>query len=181
MWFEKIDPSMFKEYHECHSNLANAGVLGPLRQSSHTAYLGMALLLNYSVSPHKDRGDVKLGWTATTLEGVWTGGHLVFPNYGIRINQKPGDVVFTRAALLLHYVSRIESGYRSCMTHSTKADILEPPPQNKIDKEFPCPSSLCDRGFSTNGSLSRHLRNVEKNHPSDNKHDFIQLRETHKW
>ncbi|MCJ1392007.1 hypothetical protein MMC18_004874 [Xylographa bjoerkii] len=184
MWFEKIDPIRYEEYHKCYTDLANADELGPLRQSCQSAFTGMVLLLNINVDPHKDSGDVKDGWVATTLEGDWTGGHVVFPEFGIKINQKPGAVLFARAALLLHCVGRIESGDRYCMTHFTKADILKPPVQNKEDKAFQCPACPC--GFSNASNLSRHLRDLEnailaKKKLPDKKHDFAELRKVLKW
>ncbi|MCJ1430964.1 hypothetical protein MMC27_000314 [Xylographa pallens] len=178
-WFEKIDPSMYEKYHKCYTELANADKLGPLFQSCQGAFTGLVLLLNINVGPHKDSGDVKCGWVATTLEGDWTGGHVIFPEHRIKINQKPGDILFVRAALLLHCVGLIESGYRYCMTHFTKANILVPPLQNKDDKAFPCPA--CDRGFSSKTNLSRHWRNDEKailegKKQPDGKHNFAELR-----
>ena len=179
MWFEKIDPSMYEKYHKCYAELANADKLGPLCQSCQGAFTGLVLLLNINVAPHKDSGDVKCGWVATTLEGDWTGGHVVFPEHQIKINQKPGDILFVRAALLLHCVGLIESGYRYCMTHFTKANILVPPLQNKDDKAFLCPA--CDRGFSSKANLSRHWHNDEKailagKKQPDGKHNYAELR-----
>ncbi|MCJ1386259.1 hypothetical protein MMC17_009385 [Xylographa soralifera] len=178
-WFEKIDPSMYGKYHKRYTDLANADELGPLRQSSQGAFTGLVLLLNINVGPHKDRGDVKYGWVATTLVGNWTGGHVIFPDFGIKINQKPGQILFSRAALALHCVGLIECGYRYCMTHFTKANILVPPLQNKDDKAFPCPA--CERGFSSKTNLSRHWHNLEKailekKKQPDGIHDFVELR-----
>ncbi|MCJ1399612.1 hypothetical protein MMC11_002814 [Xylographa trunciseda] len=184
MWFEQIDPVEYGKYHKCYTDLANADKLGPLHQSPQGAFTGLVLLLNINVGPHKDSGDVKCGWVATTLEGNWTGGHVIFPELGIKINQKPGSILFARASLLLHGVRQIESGERYCMTHCTKADILKPPPQDGKDKAFKCPA--CDCGFSTKTNLSRHLRRLEDGvqkgrKEDDGKHNFEELHKVLKF
>ena len=44
------------------------------------------------------------GWAGQIVVGTFTGGLLVFPDMGVKIQMEPGDVLFFKPALLEHYV-----------------------------------------------------------------------------
>ncbi|RPB06917.1 hypothetical protein P167DRAFT_478219, partial [Morchella conica CCBAS932] len=69
---------------------------------------GVAILRNLRVRPHRDGGDRKDGYTMMICAGNFTGGYLVLPQLGIKLDFKPGDIIMFKAALLEHFLSDFE-------------------------------------------------------------------------
>lgn len=105
-----------------------------------------------TVGPHKDKGDVKDRLVATTCYGDFKGAHTVFPELHAKLDQRPGDIVLARSAVLVHYITPIGSGERQRHSRFTKEDILHP-----HHKGFDCPFEGCEKGFKTTSSVKRHL------------------------
>ncbi|KAL9003095.1 MAG: hypothetical protein Q9188_004015 [Gyalolechia gomerana] len=64
-------------------------------------------------------------------QGSYTGGHLVLPELGIRIDQQPGDVTIMHACVLIHTITEIY-GNRMCNSELTFLKHLRGP-ANKDD------------------------------------------------
>jgi hypothetical protein len=69
---------------------------------------------NLQVEPHKDRSDAKHGWMGICCAEQFTGGLLVLPKLKLKLQNKPGDVVYFQSTILEHYVTEFE-GDRSSM------------------------------------------------------------------
>ena len=150
MLLEALDNEMYERYHavkEQHRDLS-----GGIYQSSRGCFAGQALLINKNVGPHKDHNDLPDGWVATSPWGNWTGGESVFPALRVKFIQRAGDVLFSRSARLVHFVTPIV-GHRYCQTHFTKKDLLESAP-----KLYPC--GWCDGRFSTPGNRNSHIKRI---------------------
>lgn len=83
-------------------------------------FLGLVLVQNICVRPHKDKSDFREGFTAMFCVGRFRGGDLVLSDCKVggtlveggaiegtkvlRFRYQPGDLIFIRAAILEHYV-----------------------------------------------------------------------------
>lgn len=71
--------------------------------------MGLVIVDNMTVVPHRDEQDFRGGFTAMTTLGNYRGGDLVLSNLkvdgkSLRFRYQPGDVVFFRAATVIHYI-----------------------------------------------------------------------------
>ena len=64
----------------------------------------MAVLRGAKVGIYKDRGDVKDGWVVMICCGEFEGGELCFLGLGLKLEHKPGDVIFFHSTLLKYFV-----------------------------------------------------------------------------
>lgn len=163
MWLEGLDVDTWGKYRDCYSRLLEENKLGILHQSPRGCFTGMALLINASVKPHRDQGDVKEGLVATTCVGQFEGGLPVFPALGMIFNQRPGDILFARSALLEHWVTPITGGERYSLTNFTKGNVMCPAPITDT-------CDLCGRGYSKKGNLVYHWRDILKRGKADTVH-----------
>ncbi len=149
-WLKALDYPVWQEYHKSYQGLK--GDLEHLYQGPQGCQSSLAVLINMTVGPHKDKGDVKDGLVATTCYGDFEGAHAVFPELHTKLDQRPGDIVLAMSAVSEHYITPIESGERQGHTRFTKEDILHP-----HEKRFDCPFEGCVKGFKTTSSVKRHL------------------------
>lgn len=92
--------------------------------SRRACFHGLALLRNLQVDAHKDRSDVPNGWVAMVCWGDFSGGYLALPDLGVKLDFKPGDIIFFRSRLLEHFVTDFE-GERSSMVFFTHENVLK--------------------------------------------------------
>jgi len=147
-WISVIDPVKYEELHNCYQALGGQE-LKHLYQGPDACQSGLVLLVNQSVGPHKDQKDARDNWTTTNTHaaevgGKYKGGHLVLPDVAIKIDQQPGDLLLTHAAVLTHYVDQIKEGERFCHVRFTKIDILNRPAPTP-DLGLTCPIPGCTR------------------------------------
>lgn len=157
MWFQLLDPTTHRRYRDCYQALVDQDKLEFLHQSARGCFTGMALLINHAVNPHRDSNDVKDGYVVTTPLGDFEGGLVVFPDLKLMICQKPGDLLFSRSALLQHSVTDITAGQRTSFTYFTKRFVME----------LPVPTDVCQwckKGYSSLGNLRQHWRTIREKH-----------------
>lgn len=118
--FLTIDPWMYQTYWTKFQN----DLCLYLNVSRRACFHGLALLRNVQVASHKDMSGAPMGWVAITCLGDFSGGNLVFPDLGIKLDFKPGDVIFFRSRLLEHFVGSFE-GERSSLVFFTHQDVLD--------------------------------------------------------
>ena len=166
-WFETLDKPVWEEYKSCYQDLRQQGKLDVLDQGDDGCFTSQALLINYSVGPHKDENDVKHGWVATNCWGQFEGGLAVFPDLAVSLKQEAGDLVFSRSAVLVHWVTPVTQGQRFGSTRFTKQFVLRP-----CKPEWYCPEVDCPKGYMHKPELKQHMR---KKHGIDAKRAEIIL------
>ena len=178
MWLKAVDEKQYDRYRGSYTRYASQGELGPIHQSNRSAFLGIAALVNKAVDPHTDKGDVRDGWVATTCVGNFEGGKSVFIGPNVIINQRPGDIVFARSALMPHWVTDITDGERYCLTFFTKKHVMDPP-------VYRLSCRWCRLPFVGIRSLDRHLKKVmnRQNEPTlgDRCHNIDEVRKALAW
>jgi len=122
--FQCLDKDKYFEYLDNYEEYLKRTELGLIQVTPRACFLGLAVLRNARVAPHKDSGDVKDGWVAMCCFGNFTGGELVFPDLGIKIPYVPGDVIFFRSSVLEHFVAPFK-GERSVLVFFTKKTTWE--------------------------------------------------------
>lgn len=155
-WIEAVDPEI---YNELHSNYQSLGQekLKHLYQGTSACHSGLALLINRTEDPHKDMKDARDNWTTTNCWGLYEGGHVAYPELGIKVAQEPGDLSLTRAAVLTHFVEGLVYGERFCHVRFTKEDILRPSGKVYTKMAIPCPYPGCLKVCTSESSLKKHL------------------------
>lgn len=126
MLFEALDSDAFQHYRDTYNSWLqrkNCG-LSAIHTCGRACFLGLALLRNLRVSPHKDSRDARDGWVGMTVIGDFTGGELVLSAIGCKLQHQPGDVVFFRSAILEHFVAPFQ-GNRTSFVFFTKDDLFE--------------------------------------------------------
>jgi len=76
---------------------------------------------NKSVDPHNDSGDAPGVMAMWIPFGKYRAGELCFPTLGIKLDVRPGDAIFVRAALIPHAVCRFH-GERNLALFTSKSD-----------------------------------------------------------
>ncbi|KAI9886450.1 MAG: hypothetical protein M1823_001768 [Watsoniomyces obsoletus] len=112
--FQAIDPVTYKRYQTNFQTMSRYSALSSLHYSSRDCFLGRVLLRNLVAEPHKDALDTRTGWVAICCFGNFTGGDLVVPDLGVRLQLRPGGVVFLRSALFVHFLTDFK-GERTSM------------------------------------------------------------------
>lgn len=121
--------------------------------SNRASFMMQALVLNYSVAPHRDKGDYKDGPAITLPFGDYEGAlvclpELRHPSTGLPIcfEQRPGDALSLRTAVVQHHVRPTKSGNRFCHVFATKHCMIEESTYEKnlqtcdfCDKELDAP------------------------------------------
>ena len=72
---------------------------------------------------HKDMSDTPRGWVAMICCGNFTGGYLVLADLGVKLDFKPGDIIFFRSRLLEHFITDFV-GERSSLVFFTHENVL---------------------------------------------------------
>lgn len=80
-----MDPEAYGGFFEQLQKTSNNTAWKMFGSSRRSCYHGLVILRNLCVRAHRDRRDSSDGWTAMTCEGTFTGGFLVIPDLGIRI------------------------------------------------------------------------------------------------
>lgn len=152
-WFKALDTEKWEEYHSCYHKHLVAGDLEHLDMGANEwgCFLGHALLINTYVDPHKDSGDVKMGWVITYPWMDFEGGDAVYLDLALRFKQRAGDFIMSRSCVLSHMTMPIIAGQRWGNTWSTKAGILNPPIPNIF-----CNEPGCSASYTTQGGLQWH-------------------------
>jgi hypothetical protein len=65
-----------------------------------------------SVRKHVDYGDCRNGFCMIMAFGNYKGANLKFPELGLKVRMRPGDVIIFKSHLLSHYTTNIVSGRR---------------------------------------------------------------------
>lgn len=120
--FQGVDEPAYNAYRRNYEELQKTTQLEWLKTSERCCWLGLAVLSNLQVEPHKDRSDAKDGWVGMCCAGKFTGGLLVLPELELKLQFEPGDVVYFRSAILEHYVTGFE-GERSSFVFFTPATL----------------------------------------------------------
>lgn len=92
--------------------------------------MAIAVLVKHRVGSHNDQVDFLDGWTAMCCFGEFSGGDLCLPGIEVedfegqavgemRLRYRPGDVIFLRASLLEHFLTRFD-GKRKYLVIFTK-------------------------------------------------------------
>jgi len=84
----------------------------------------MAVLHGAKVGIYKDRGDVKDGWVAMICCREFEEGELCFPGLGLKLEHKPGDVIFFCSTLLEHFVSDFD-GNRTSLVFFSHENLID--------------------------------------------------------
>ncbi|KAL9003548.1 MAG: hypothetical protein Q9188_003589 [Gyalolechia gomerana] len=126
-----------------------------LYQGPEGIHLGSNFLVNVASGPHRDVGDMLTAWTTTNTWGAYTGGHLVLPELGLRIDQQPNDVTLMHARVLIHMITEI-AGNRICNVRYSNQHITRPmPPPPKLP--LVCPFGECSKIKESESSFFIHL------------------------
>ena len=155
-WIEVLDPEKHRELHQCYQGLGEEE-MEHLYQGPNACQSGLVLLVNVAVHPHKDPNDAKDNWTSTNIWENCEGGLVAVAELGIRVDQKPGDLLIMHAAVLTHFVGSIRDGQRFCHVRFTKADILKPP-KAVSQLSLPCPFAGCPKICNSEAILRTHLK-----------------------
>jgi hypothetical protein len=150
-----IDPHTWKKYHDCYQALRRAGSLGHLDQGEDGCFTDQAVLINVAVKPHRDHNDDRGGWVASYSFGSFRGGNAVFPELWARLGQTAGDLLFSRSAVLEHWIWEITEGQRFGNARFMKDNILNPP-----QPTFMCRRNCVDRKIMSQKSLNRHYKMI---------------------
>lgn len=126
-----------------------------LYQGPEGIHLGSNFLVNVASGPHRDVGDMLTAWTTTNTWGAYTGGHLVLPELGLRIDQQPNDVTLMHARVLIHMITEI-TGNRICNVRYSNQHITRPmPPPPEL--HLVCPFDECPIIKKSERSFLTHL------------------------
>lgn len=155
-WIKAIDPKKHQELHDCYQALGPEE-LKHLYQGPNACQSGLVLLVNMAVHPHKDHNDARDNWTTTNCWEDCEGGLVALAELGIRIDQKPGDLVIMHAAVLTHFVGKIENGQRFCHVRFTKCNILHRP-YSTPQLGLRCPIKGCPKICNSEAILKTHLQ-----------------------
>ena len=91
-----------------------------------SAWLSMVIITNMTVDPHRDLGDKLDGWVLTQTLGDWRQGQglVVCPDIGMKFDQRSGDLLLLRSALLEHWVTPWVNGHRQSVVFWTHAGMF---------------------------------------------------------
>ena len=119
-----IDPPVYKSYWKKLQEDSDKTAADTFHISRRACFHGLALLRNLQVDSHRDKSDVLDGWVAMVYWGNFDGGHLVLPDLQVKLDFKPGDIIFFRSRLLEHFVTDFQ-GERSSMVFFTHENVLK--------------------------------------------------------
>jgi len=88
-----------------------------------------AFLFNLQTEGHRDGSDDKHGYAAITVFGSFTGGEFVIPELKIKFPIQPGDVIFLKSQLLIHFITAWQpkgpEGERYSVVHFNHQSIVD--------------------------------------------------------
>ncbi|KAI9769841.1 MAG: hypothetical protein M1840_003835 [Geoglossum simile] len=131
--FEAVDKPQYIRYHRNYSDFASKSPLRLFQTTHRACFLGLALLRNLQVEPHKDISDIKDGYVAMVCFGDFCGGEFIVPELGLKLDFKPGDVIFLRSAVLEHFVAPFD-GQRSSIVYFTHGNLSDNISDNLLEK-----------------------------------------------
>jgi hypothetical protein len=127
MTFASIDPDSWERYRQAYIKTSEHPRIRSLQvfdKSPIQCFIGYYLLINTLTTIHPDIKDPPDGWLAMVVLGRFTGGHLYFPDLGISLEYKAGDVIFFRSWALKHFISHFQ-GNRYVVLFSTSRSIFK--------------------------------------------------------
>ncbi|KAL8943253.1 MAG: hypothetical protein Q9211_001048, partial [Gyalolechia sp. 1 TL-2023] len=154
-----------------------------LYQGPEGIHLGLSFLVNAASNPHRDDGDMPTAWTTTNTWGEYTGGHLVLPELGLRIDQQPGDVTIMHARVLIHMITAID-GNRICNVRYSNENVTRPLPA-PLELRLVCPFEGCSVVKKSESSFLTHLRgpsgkeNAKARERGSTAYHFVPSKEAH--
>lgn len=155
-WISMIDDGGF--WQEAHQRYQSFGqqTLQHLYQGAEACHLGLDVLWNVASGPHRDKDDVPEAWTSTNTWSNYTGGHLVLPQLGVQIAQRPGDLILMHARALIHFVGPMD-GNRICHVRYTNKWIFRDS-QGPPAVDLPCPVEGCARRCASKSIFRQHMK-----------------------
>ena len=149
-WLKALEPEDWQRYNDCYQKTRADGKLGVLDDGENGIQSGHAFLINAKANPHKDKGDVKRGWTITYQWGDFSGGEVVFLDLGLKFGQQQGDILMAPASVLTHMVLE-HQGDRYSHVWYTKANVMG---------ERNSPTSATSRTARTNTAQQEGSRRI---------------------
>ncbi|KAI0069444.1 hypothetical protein K474DRAFT_1610449 [Panus rudis PR-1116 ss-1] len=86
-------------------------------------YEGREIVFNRWSARHVDRQDPHFGWACIVYFGTFSVTRLIFPQLGLVVYLRPGDMVWFRGRDLIHEVPEWEGGDRNFLVHFTHESI----------------------------------------------------------
>jgi hypothetical protein len=102
-YFPLADEPLHKMFQAAYKS-ADDEIKAPTRRDGSDTFSMIAPLNMLHTSMHVDESDVKEGFVFIYALGDFEGGHMVYPQLGIRIEQKPGGIQLMRGRMMLHFI-----------------------------------------------------------------------------
>ena len=115
--FEAIDQDAFNRYRQAYEGWLNETALPMIHTTTRACFLGMAVVVNKRVGPHKDVGDVRDRWVAMITVRNYKGGEVVLPALDVQLHHELGDVIFFRSTVLEHFVAPFQGDRAAVRKH----------------------------------------------------------------
>jgi hypothetical protein len=99
--------------------------LEQMQKNTDAVFLGLAVVYNLRVLPHRDSSDDPEGFVAMTNIGRYTGGQLIVgtEDTAFKLDYKPGDFVLFNSTLLKHAVTPFE-GTRAALVFFSHRSVF---------------------------------------------------------
>jgi hypothetical protein len=120
--FASVDRELYQKYFDTYNAWCKNKIYQVFQVADRACFLGLAVLRNARVGPHKDNNDIKDGWVAMFCFGKWDGGELVVPALKVKIPFQQGDMIFMRSAVFEHWVQPF-AGHRTSFVFFTKKEM----------------------------------------------------------
>jgi hypothetical protein len=120
--FASVDEELYQKYLATFNAWCKNKIYQVFQVANQACFLGLAVLRNARVRPHKNNNDVKIGWVAMCCFGEWDDGELVVPALQIKILFQQGDIIFMRLAVFEHWVQPF-SGHQTSFVFFTKKEM----------------------------------------------------------
>ncbi|KAL6058068.1 hypothetical protein QOT17_015047 [Balamuthia mandrillaris] len=126
--FEKVASHLKQQFPELFARYMEVNVEVEKASGKHNPFAPFATIVinvNFCVSAHLDKNDYRGGVTAILVLGTFTdGGALVLPELNIRIEAKPGDLIFFNGFDIKHKVEPYFGGTRYSIVFFCHHDML---------------------------------------------------------
>jgi hypothetical protein len=95
-----------------------------LRHSAWDCHKGMVFLVNTRTKKHRDPRDCRSGIAGLFCAGKFHSGAICFPQLGIKIPFKPGDIILFRSFALEHFLEDWTGEHRFGSCHFTHENVI---------------------------------------------------------
>ncbi|KAF8867895.1 hypothetical protein CPB84DRAFT_1810481, partial [Gymnopilus junonius] len=109
--FQAVFPEEYRKYEK-------AFEAGVWMQCDPGPYLGRAIIYKLQGRLHKDKHD--LGPSASFGVGYYTGGEMLFPQFGTKFSYDPGHVCIFYSSIIYHKVAKFESAIQTTLQAEEK-------------------------------------------------------------